>query len=424
VTPARDWIRSTTRFLAILFVMSLVTLVQSFVVIKLVCLGLFLAAALIEVTVRGKIATYPRILSFYFFIALAGVVWSVVGWLNEDNMRAGVFDALRLYVAWSIAFAVIYSLLRSQPSLEVFHKAMVAAGLAIAVLNLVALYDYGTGSIPDSIRQELQLNVGVHEGYIHFASNSVGSLFLVAPYLLSLQFRKDAARLNTPLTKLSTILALVVVALSGRRALWLVVALTPAIVLLLSLLTGTLGLLKTMTRRVLAVCSLAPVLVLLVLAGGWSDLIPSQLEEYGTVRHLQSAFGSEDERTIQSGYLIAGFLRSPIIGSGFGAYADYLRSEQRPWTYELTYYQMLFNIGVVGVAFLASLVMTYLVLVLSLLRRFRAHSATPFGLLVAFCSILIGAHSNPYLGSFALLFFIGLLPYLSTFRRGFEPSEG
>ena len=43
-------------------------------------------------------------------------------------------------------------------------------------------------------------------------------------------------------------------------------------------------------------------------------------------------------------------------------------------------------------------------------------------LLVAFCSLLIGAYSNRYFGSFDLLFFAGLLPYLATFNHGFQPD--
>jgi hypothetical protein len=50
----------------------------------------------------------------------------------------------------------------------------------------------------------------------------------------------------------------------------------------------------------------------------------------------------------------------------------------------------------------------------------RTRSAVPFALLVAYCSFFIGAYSNRYFGSFGLLFFVGLLPFLSTFQFGFD----
>jgi hypothetical protein len=32
----------------------------------------------------------------------------------------------------------------------------------------------------------------------------------------------------------------------------------------------------------------------------------------------------------------------------------------------------------------------------------------------------MGTYTNPYFGGFDTLFFIGFLPYLSTFRNGFD----
>jgi hypothetical protein len=154
---------------------------------------------------------------------------------------------------------------------------------------------------------------------------------------------------------------------------------------------------------------------------GTASVLPAEIQE-DSIRYLKAAFSAQDERTIQRGYLFDGFAESPVLGSGFGAYAGYLRNEERPWTYELTYHQMLFNVGVVGVGFLGALFSLCLVLVIRLLRRFKDGSAIPFGLLVGFCSLLIGAYSNPYFASFDFLFFVGLLPYLSTFQLGFDWS--
>jgi O-antigen ligase len=103
---------------------------------------------------------------------------------------------------------------------------------------------------------------------------------------------------------------------------------------------------------------------------------------------------SQDERNIQKRFLVEAFAERPLMGAGFGSTARYLRSYERPWTScELTYHQMLFNLGIVGTALLA-----------------------------AFCSLLLGAYSNRYFGSFDLLFFAGLLPFLATFTGGFAAS--
>jgi hypothetical protein len=406
---------------AVMLIASMATLVQSYVAVKLFFLALFLLASMVNVALRRiRIVVCRRLVLFYLWIGLAGLMWAFVGLLHPGNYVQGDLEALRLYVVWSAAFVVLYTLLRVGPSLQLMHTAMVIAGILIPLINFVGLYDQfnGLGLISDGIRQELNIENGFGDGYIQMNSVNIGVMFLIAPYLLSLQFRADEGKSNSKLTKLALVLSLILAAVSGRRALWLVVALTPFTILLLSRLTGSYGLMKAGRRRLLLACAAASVVGLSMLS-----ILPESALDVGSVSHLKRAFSSEDERAIQEPYLIDGFLESPVLGSGFGGYAGYQRSELRPWTYELTYHKLLFNMGIVGTASLLTLFSLYFLLVIRLLRRFKYGSAIPFGLLVAFCSLLLGAYSNPYFGSFDFLFFAGLLPYLSTFQRGFDRRQ-
>ncbi len=411
-------------WLAILMIVSMATLVRAYVVIKLFFLALFLLAFLVSVYLRRtRIVVYPRLVWFYVWISLAGVVWAFVGVLHYRNYIVAVFDGLRLYVGWSVAFFILYTLLRAAPSLDIMHKSMVIAGVLIPIINFVALYDQltGGGLISEGIRQELDMEVGLGVGYFQFNSVNISTMFLITPFLLSLQFRSDAGKPNSRLAKLALVLSLVLVVLSGRRALWVVVGLTPCAILLLSKLTGSYGLIKARGRRVLlawAVVAVVGLGTILIIPEGAVDA-----ESGGSLNRLKQAFSSEDERTIQKPYLIDGFLKSPLFGSGFGATASYLRSDIRPWRYELTYYQMLFNLGIVGVTVLGVLFSLYFVRVIRLLREFKGGSTVPLALLVAYCSLFLGAYSDPYFGGFDSLFFVGLLPYLSTFEHGFEQPK-
>lgn len=406
---------------AVLFVGSMVILVQSYVAIKLFFLALFLVAFLISIHLRKtRIAIHQRLLWFYLCIGVIALVWAFVGLLHSANYVQGVFDSLRLYVVWSAVFVALYTLLRTGPSLRVMHSAMVVAGILIPLINFAGLYDQfsGGGLIPDTALDELDMKIGFLDGYIQITSQNIGPMFLVAPYLLSLQFRKDAGKSNSVGTKLALVLSIALVALSGRRALWIVVAVTPFTILLLSYLTDSRFLIKTTVKRFVLACAAAGVIALTAVAS-----LPESGLDVGSISHLQRAFSSDDERTIQGPYLMHAFMQSPIFGSGFGGYAGYQRSDDRPWTYELTYHRLLFNLGIVGTGFLLTLFSIYFLLVIRLLRQFKDGSAIPFGLLVAFCSLVIGAYSNPYFGSFDFLFFAGLLSYLSTFGHGFKQPE-
>ncbi|MDP9268926.1 MAG: hypothetical protein M3P27_11470 [Acidobacteriota bacterium] len=405
---------------AVMFVASMATLLRSYVAIKLLFLLLFLIASLLSITLRRpQVVVYRRLVLFYLWLGLAAAVWAVIGLLHPDNFAEGATDALRLYVVWSAAFVVLYTLLRVGPSLRLIHAAMVIAGILIPIINFVGLYGEinHAGLISEDMRQELSMKFGIGDNLIVISSHNIGAMFLIAPYLLSMQFRTDEgdSKANSILTKLALVLSLILVAISGRRALWLLVAFTPFAVLLLSRLTGGYGLMKAGRRRFLLAYAAAGVIGLSMLF-----ILPDDALDIPSVEHLKYAFSSKDERTILAPYLINGFMESPILGVGFGGYAGYLRNSQRPWTYELTYHTLLFNTGLVGATFLLALFSIYLWFVLKLLRRFKDGSAIPFGLIIALGCLLVGAYSDPYLGSFDTLFFVGLLPYLSTFQQGFD----
>lgn len=395
------------------------TLIQAYVGIKLALLGLFLAACFVDI-VRGlKVRVYPRLTFFYLAICILGSAWALRGLNTPGNYVTGVTDGVRLYVVWSLAYLLLYTLLRSYGSLKLIHAALVLSGFMICALNFAALADQlsGAGAFPESVREALDLRIGIHEGYVQITSRNIGSLFVIVPYLVALQFRRDAPDLNNWVTKLCTVSVVALAVLSGRRALWIVVALTPVLVVGMAHLAQCRDLLKRGARRAVVLYALCVAAVMVVPSAG------PEILRSASVAHLTSAFSAEDERTIQRGYLVDGFLDSPIAGVGFGAYAGYKRNDLRPWTYELTYFQMLFNLGVLGVVALGGLIAGYSILVRQVLVVHREDSVIPFGLTLGFFTLLIGAYSNPYLGSFDLLFFVGTLPFLATFTQGFRTHD-
>jgi|SRR5579864_7400 len=403
------WLTGT----AVMFLASMLTLMRALLAVKLFFLVLFLFTVAWNVyRHKMRIPMHARLGWFYLWIGLVGIAWTFIGVLHPTNSLQANLGMFRLYVLWSGAFFVLYTLLKAGPSLRIFHWAMVLAGILIPLLNLFALYDQiaGLGLLSEAVREELSSEVGIQEGFLRYNAVNLIGMFLIAPYLVSLQFRSKTSKW----VKLALFLSLAFTVLSGRRALWVVVTMTPCLILLLSWLTGN----SVRGKRLLfAWTGLALIGLSTVL------LLPeSRFEDSGSLNHLKQAF-LDDARIEQRPYLIEGFLKSPVFGSGFGAHVSYTRSDETPWAYELTYYQMLFNLGIVGSGLLLALFAAYFRLDIKLLRQFNDGSAIPFALLIAFCSLLIGAYSNPYLGGFDSLFFVGLLPFLSTFQHGFAAAS-
>ncbi len=390
------------------------TLPRSFIVVKLVCLGFFVLVHIADSRWNSHFRIHWRILIFYFCVAIGGLAWSLVG-LAGTGDPLGVYDSLRLYVAWSMAYFLILTLLRNDDGLGYLHSAIVISGLLIAAINLFGMYDQYAelGVFSESVRKDLMLAIGFHEGYVHITSHNIGSLLFITPYLLAIQFCRNTARLNGKLTKLSLLMCLVVSALSGRRALWLCVLLTPLIVGVMAMTSTTIRAIKPGAQKLIAVMACGLVFASIVLL-----VTTAQPGESGiaVIDHLSAAFSAEDERSIQKGYLVAAFQDQPLLGSGFGAYGGYLRSEEMPWLYELTYFQLLFNCGVAGLLYWGLLAGTYLFLSCRVIREHRDHNGQPLCLIVGLCTMLIGAYSNPYLASFDFLVFVAILPYVASLR--------
>jgi hypothetical protein len=404
------------RWAFVALVVAVGTFVQAFTALKLAPLALFVGCAIADAAWAQRPTYRPALLLFYLALAALGMVWALIGLLEPGNYREGATDAIRLYVLWSLAFLTVYALLRARPSLAAVHRGLVLAGLAIAAVNLTAVLDLllGLGLVPESVRQPMELYVGVKDGYLQINSNNIGALFVVVPYLATLHIRRDGR--PDRWATLALVVAGAVALLSGRRALWLALALLPPLWLVLGACSGQGRLVRA--RRALLAYSVAVAFgagVLLTLPDTVSTGSP-QLD------HVRDAFGAEDERSRQAPFLLARFADAPVLGTGFGAFAGYARSDDRPWNYELTYHKLLMNLGLVGTALLVAIMAGTTATVCTRLRRYRAGSGVPFALLVAVCALCIGAYSNPYFGSFDYLFFVGLLPYLASFRHGWESS--
>lgn len=345
---------------------------------------------------------------FYWNVAFAGIIWAGLGFYNGGASQ-GIFDSLRLYVLWSVAYALIVQTLLLGSPLRAVHYALIIAGLAVSAINLIGLYGnyFGVNFFSLQVMEELDLRIGYHDGYVQMTSRNIGSLFFIIPYLIATLIRKDSFRDLRALAWLSLAACLLVTIVSGRRGLWFVVMLTPVVCWGLSQIS------RTPYNNI----HMSKLFGLGLAIGG--ILFFYVVEEYraDTIDFMVSAFSATDQRTIQSTYLLDAFLERPVFGSGFGLDAGYIRSFDSPWLYELTYQQLLFNLGLVGTTYMALLAGIYFRSAIVGIRSCEHHMKGAFPLLVGVICFLIGAASNPYLGSFDFLLIIAMLPLLSAMTQ-------
>ena len=129
----------TTRALAavtgVAFLSASMMLVGAATALKLCLLGLFVIAATLHAVLTGALVVYPRLIAFYFTVAVAGALAAIVGLLNAGAIPTAAVEGARVYSAWSLLFIIIFTLLRSAGSLRIVHTALVVGGIAIIQLS-------------------------------------------------------------------------------------------------------------------------------------------------------------------------------------------------------------------------------------------------------------------------------------------------
>lgn len=127
------------------------------------------------------------------------------------------------------------------------------------------------------------------------------------------------------------------------------------------------------------------------------------------------AEGGGEERILQFYSLIDGIGDNWMLGAGHGANVSVIRSEDKPWKYELLWLSTLYHVGIVGffIYILPLLLASYSYIKLGQLKKRNSYDKFIFS---GFISISIASMTNPYLESFDFQWMI-VLPFVYFYRR-------
>ncbi len=393
--------RSTAPAIGVLFVVLFFAFPRTFVEVKLIVLALIIIHFL-ALAYSRTIFIPSYLFVFYGALIIVGFLAAFVGAMR-GNITEAISDGIRLYILWGILIPLLLTYFWQFNAMLILHYGIVIAGFTTSALNLTFIVSSfaGWSVFPESFSEAMLLKVGFHDGYVQIIAHNIGMLLFIVPYLLVTALRTDGLQENRLLVLLALAVVLITTVLSGRRALWIVTIVTPLLMWVFAMATGTCN--RIRAYRIFAVGSIG----LLVAVIAFTKIFFSE----DTLLYLSSAFSAEDERSIQKGYLIDGFLEFPIFGSGFGGLTEYVRSEESPWLYELSYHQILFNFGLVGSVLLAlSFSYTFIKAVQAVKADAVDGRNGVVSVLFGTLGLLIGAYSNPYLGSFDYILALGFLP--------------
>ena len=336
-------------------------------------------------------------------VGLFGVVWGVI------NSAPGALRVTSVYLVWPVLYLLFIGLAHDLRVMKALESALLL-GIALATLMaltvmLAGLLGYGAIIFP--FLEFQGAGFGNYGGYIEFRTYGLTTVMYGFPFVLSLILvRRGELRGLRKIGIYLLLLAIVLAALgSGRRAFWLVMLLTPFIILPFLQLSSC----RLKPVPFLSLTFKSAVLAVLIMAGVITAI---GLDPIALVVKFVSAFqgqeASSSARFLQASSLWGAFTDSPLIGHGLGSTVDVVRSHDMPWAYELSYLALLMNVGLAGFLVYTGAVVWIALKGIQLSRRDAEFAKLFIPLITALCAFLIMNATNPYLAKFDYLWVIFL----------------
>jgi hypothetical protein len=370
-------------------------------------LALLVALALSKIVTGERSVSRPFGISAYLLI-IGGLVSAIVGSVYGApgvNQQATVwFGSILIWGVWAV------SMTRDQIrlTLRVFTIAT-AFFSGLIVLYIGAQQGMLPNVVPDSWLRSQEAGFDLTADGSAVRLLGLSTLAAAGPLVSSaLVAGRDTYLPSRRLLALASILAVIAGVVAGRRAIAVVTIASPLLTLLLLRFLRPRAKISGPSRKPPKWVLMSP----LLLVGGWVamrlSLLDRPLAAVGDGLRLffsfsgasGSAKSSGDLVRVQQGQeLLTAWGDRPFLGHGLGAVLPdgFVRSNDRPWMFELQYHDLLFSSGLVG----AGLVMAALVSAWVGIRRAAAASPEHVPAIVATCvaavSMLIANASNPYL---------------------------
>jgi hypothetical protein len=375
-------------------------------------MGLGSAAACVF-GVRRLAAGFAPIWLCQVFLALLGTVVGAIG--GAPGLLYGVLiyaAAPILYWTWVRAF-----------DLGTIRQTLFWLFISTSVLStIIILFVAGeTRLIPQVVPASLLdasgaafAPAGNTPGQIRFYGLS--TLAAAGPLCAaSLFVRADKLMPNAKLRAYAAASSTVAALVSGRRAIVLVIVLAPLAAWMCSAVIRSqwgsrqvrgrvrLALGAALRRRGKLALAVGASLLFIGVAYVTAPLfIPFSAISYSLASAQAMVFGGgagvADVRVAEAKALIDGWLKSPLVGNGFGAILpNYSRDPARPWNFELQYHVILFQTGLTGVSLGIVALLAALRQLRATARAVPAYSATLVVTTTGAVSLLLANSVDPYL---------------------------
>jgi hypothetical protein len=365
----------------------------------------FLVLTIFGIVIGGRWRIHRVVLLISLVMIATGLGFI---WLGTINGAPGAIRASRVFFVWPALYTLFVAGAAREWVVRGLLQVLVLATLC-AELYIFTYVLTSAGWLPAWVYVELVQgqSVGFYGGYMEFSLFCLTSLNFAVPFLVAAVLDRGESRPMVPRVALWLVLALGVIAvlLSGRRGIWIGVAISPFVTLALRWFLPRVGRAGFNWGVPIKIAAIAAVVAL---GFNWAYSFEwSRIQAYFT----SALFDSPDAelRQIMFRRLRDGWLQSPVVGFGIGAgLSDFVRSYDQPWAYELSYMALLYQTGLVGITLYAGAVLWIYLTGIRMIRAGHRFSSYVVPVLTGMTSFLIANATNPYLAKYDYLWVIFL----------------
>jgi O-antigen ligase len=396
---------------ALLFLSMAFPTVAKLVVLKSLLLAILLAVIVLDYLAGGRSRLDRRVALWTLGLSAMGFLFAIKGMLAGNP---GATSLVTVHILWPIAFTLWIAGFSTQPILSAIHRTLIVATLFIALYGCLYLLTE-LDIVPDiglvsalSLDWDVQA-FGAQEGYTQMAIAGMNSLPFLVPYVLA------SCAIQSPwagrhrgwriLPWTACGLGCFTVIAAGRRALLLLVLLTPVLIFLVRLFQPSRE--RAAGRRGMIQFTAALALAVALIFGALTSIYDVDLRELSD--HFATGFDlstqTSDEHSIERRQqvmpLYQGWLDRPLFGAGLGASAlGSIRSETTPWAYEMYYLALLYQTGLVGFLAYTAGIVWILWRGIKIVAEGGHLAQIMIPMLVGLCGLLIANGTNAYLIKF------------------------
>jgi hypothetical protein len=369
--------------------------------IKIALLGATLAGVLISAAGRRRVALHPAIVAGASGFVAVGLAFLYRGlWLGSP----GALRMAGVYVVWPVLYTMMLTLIASECALRNLVRLLFVALLAVTTYSLTYIL-WAAGWWPDALYLPLDQGqaISFFAEVIEFNLYSISSLLFVVPFAIAALIVWPRSFSPIPAMVLwgAVCLGITVSLLTDRRAVLLVVAAAP---LFAVLLRYAIPARRDSSRPSMLKVIAGTALLMVVAAGALRWLYGFDLIALGREFMTGFQFSSDPvamTRASQFERLTGAWLEAPLLGKGFGAtIPEFVRSEEMPWAFELSYSALLFNTGLIGMLAYMLGVMSIFGVGFYIVRCGHSLGRLLLPVLVGSGSFLIANATNTYLLKF------------------------